>query len=181
MLFIGSATSFAQTVTGKLISEEGPLEYVEIRNITQNKTRFSGSDGSFKIEAELGDTLSFEALFYETRLIVGDSVVLKEEQQIQLEKKQFELEEVMITAEKFTFDTEVYTENFKEQLQNDFKERPYLYKKERGNILKLASLAVEGVGKLLGIEKKEVEVITYISFEDLEKRFAEDDFFNDDL
>lgn len=173
-------------VKGKITTEDKAAANIKIENLTQHSFTFSDEVGQFTLEAVVNDTLLVNDVFYELQHWVVNRDMLEKGIEIQLQKKEFALEEVVLIAPSKKFDVTQFDKDFKAEIEKDMVEHPYLYQPpgtygNGGNLLGLVVLAVEGVGSLLGIQKKEREVVRYVSFEDLENIFDEDDFFNNDL
>lgn len=87
---------FAQEFNGKVINkvDKIPLSEVTIKNLNDEKVSVSQADGSFKISAKPGATLSFSSVGYETFY----HVVKENNVTIELTPSLTELEEVVVTA-----------------------------------------------------------------------------------
>lgn len=173
-------------IKGTIKAENKPLPNIKIENQTQRTYTFSDDAGQFKIAAELKDTLLINDVFYEYQQWIVNDQILENGIAINLNKKEFGLDEIVLIAPSKKFDAEKYDADLKLQVKKDMEEHPYLYRPPGSyaggaNLFALVGLAVKGVGSLLGIEKKPKEVISFVSFEDLENLFNQDDFFNDEL
>lgn len=177
---------YGQNIQGKVTDQEGGIPQVEIRNLSNGSKTFSDRQGNFKLQAEANDSLSFENIFYFTETIKLTPKDFKESLHIELTKKDFNLDEITLIAPSKKFDPEKYDADLKSVIAADMKKNPSLYSPGSkigtgANILGIVDLAVIGVSKLFGIQKKEKEIIRFIVFEDLEDLFKNDSFFNDKL
>src|SRR5690606_29828611 len=110
----------------------------------------------FKIKAVLNDTLTFVSTFYEDQKILVNDFKLKEKFVVQLKEKINELDEVVVssTAEVKEFNLEVYNQEFKNQIKEDFKNNPFEYGSLSNgtlsvDLIKVSNFIVEKIGKLL--------------------------------
>lgn len=67
----------AQTLKGKVYDETTFLKNIKVFNKTQNRFTITNKNGSFKIEAKVNDTLSFESLFYHPKVVILKKTILK--------------------------------------------------------------------------------------------------------
>lgn len=163
----------AQTITGMVYDSESTVKGARLYNETQNKIDYTGDDGTFTLEAGLGDVLIIYSLFHQklrvtvTKDLFEDNVVF-ELKQITNELDEVEVKKVNIKS----FDSTDF--------QNDLSipisapKTPVLSSGANYEpSLNLIAL-VGAIGKLL--KKKKVE-IPMIKVEQLEKLFETDSFF----
>lgn len=177
---------FSQEFKGKIHTDLGTPQDIEIRNYKTEKMIFSNLHGDFRIEAGAKDTLSFSSPFYQTKTVVIDSTSLNKNNTVYLKHKIIALDEVAIHREKHPFDVEELQANSEEQFKSDYEKHPYLYKSQKQieneyyfNFLGVGKLLVDNVGQLIFPKKdKEEPKITYKDLKDL---FSDDDFFTEQL
>lgn len=180
LLFFSWNLSFSQKVEGKVYDDKKVLGEVFVSNLNTGISTLTQANGDFQISASLKDSLWFSMPFYEDQVLVVQEHHLKEKFVIELKSRTNELEEVLVThAPVKVFDPETYQETFSLQLENDRKERPYLYKPPPS-----LNFDIFGVLSLLGKalfppKEKESFQPDFISAEDLQTLFeSEHALFN---
>src|SRR5690606_37888381 len=109
----------------------------------------TAADGTFKIYAQVNDTLIFSSLFHHTKQFVINASHFSEIQVFELKKIVNELDEVEIQGSfthKPTDGTEA-TNTLNKQLKNDFEKHGYKYKKANTGPLDIMAIG-ESVVKL---------------------------------
>lgn len=173
---------FSQNLEGVVYDSEAPVSGARIMNTTSKSVTSTAADGTFKIYAQVNDTLIFSSLFHHTKQFVINASHFSEIQVFELKKIVNELDEVEIQGSithKPTDGTEA-TNTLNKQLKNDFEKHGYKYKKANTGPLDIMAIG-ESVVKLFKrktpSERQTVE--TYISSDDFDKLFKKDKFFND--
>jgi hypothetical protein len=118
-LFIVFQFGYSQTEKtrkGKVVSENFPLQGVEILNLRSKKTTITDMNGDFSIEAKAKDTLMFIAKNYQyKKLILEKEHDEKTNLLISLIRKPEELEEVVVIS-KISFPKIKFDKNIASQL-----------------------------------------------------------------
>jgi hypothetical protein len=118
-LFIVFQFGYSQTEKtrkGKVVSENFPLQGVEILNLRSKKTTITDMNGDFSIEAKAKDTLMFIAKNYQyKKLILEKEHIEKTNLLISLIRKPEELEEVVVIS-KISFPKIKFDKNIASQL-----------------------------------------------------------------
>lgn len=173
---------FSQNLEGVVYDSEAPVSGARIMNTTSKSVTSTAADGTFKIYAQVNDTLIFSSLFHHTKQFVINSSHFSEIQVFELKKIVNELDEVEIQGSithKPTDGTEA-TNTLNKQLKNDFEKHGYKYKKANTGPLDIMAIG-ESVVKLFKRKtpRERQTVETYISSDDFDKLFKKDKFFND--
>ncbi|AXT19337.1 hypothetical protein D7030_13025 [Flavobacteriaceae bacterium AU392] len=171
----------SQEISGKIYDDKAVVSGVKITNITQNKITYTDENGDFKIVGALNDSIHFYSLFHKEQIIKITKGHLKEVFVVELKKITNNLDEVLLNKvlEK-EFNQENHSTNFDGQIQEDIKQRPYLYQPPpSGNADILAIVGL--VAKLFKSKKPKKEPLIPIGYEAFKTLFATSDFFTESL
>lgn len=175
-VFIISLSTEAQTIKGFIYDSETTVKGAKLLNTSQNILTYSDDKGTFQIEAKLNDTIVVSSYFHHEQSIIVSKTYLNKEIVIELKKITNALDEVEINKiiEK-EFNPIVLKKNISIQLANDIKNRPYLYSPKPSS-----SMDFIAIGNLIGklFKKKRKDKVTYITAEDLQKKFKESSLFD---
>jgi len=153
---------------------ESTVKGARLYNETQNKIDYTKDDGSFEIEAALGDALIIYSLFHHkisvnvTEALIGDNIVFELKQitttLAEVDLKKLKTKQFDSTAFQTNLSLPVTTPKIP-VLQSGSYARPTV------NLISLAN----AIGKLF---TKKKELLPIIKVEDFEKLFETDSFFN---
>ncbi|WP_282081142.1 hypothetical protein [Aquimarina algiphila] len=166
---------FSQSISGKVFEVMG-IEGVEVTNETQKKYVITDTEGSFVIEANVDDIISFKSIKYETKFvkIIKEDLDNPNGLKIIVERKIVELDEVLIKSYETNgyFDIEDYNSRFKTQLKEDFKQNPFNYGTPNGNMdfLKIGAL----IAKIFKRKKSNKIPKEKINYDQLEALFNQE-------
>lgn len=167
----------AQQLKGIVYDTEATVKGAKIINSTQHILSYTNDEGVFNISAQPNDTLVFSSLFHHEKTIIVTTEHFKEDTVIELKKITNELDEVeILKAKEKKFDSIVYTEEFSTQINNDYKERPYLYQPPPSGNMDFVAIA-KLIGKLFKKKNKTPEIV-YAETEDFIHLFETHSFFN---
>ena len=169
-----------QIVNGKVYDAKTTAKSVKVANTNNKIIAYTDDYGDFSIKASINDTLVFSSLFYIKKTIVLTKPHFDEVFIIQLKKTINKLDEVLLTEEpKFKeFSAEEYNTSFNLQLENDRKNRPYLYNSYTSGGVDFVAIA-KLIGKLF--KKKRPDPIRYVTYKELDSFFNNNDYFNSKL
>ena len=159
---------FSQNLEGVVYDSEAPVSGARIMNTTSKSVTSTAADGTFKIYAQVNDTLIFSSLFHHTKQFVINASHFSEIQVFELKKIVNELDEVEIQG------------SITHKPTDDFEKHGYKYKKANTGPLDIMAIG-ESVVKLFKRKtpRERQTVETYISSDDFDKLFKKDKFFND--
>ncbi len=182
LLFLIPFSMVSQELVGKIYDEESTVKGATIYNISKAIIRHTNDKGDFKIEASVNDTIIFYSLFHKQQTLKLNKAHFSNTLVIELKKAVNDLDEVMITnnPKEKVFIAKQYKDNFGLQIENDMKERPYLYKPPpSGNLdfVKIASL----IGKLFKSKKTKPTPIITMTYKELDSLFSNNSFFTNKL
>lgn len=174
----------SQNITGTLYDAEAPIAGAKIMNVTSKSITSTDGSGTFKIYAQINDSLIFSSLFHRTKQLVVTESHLKETQVFELMKVVNELDEVQVqgavTAKEM--DEKEETKKVNKQFKTDVEKNPHLYRRPNTNSGPIDLLEIgRRVGKLFKRKtpKEQQTVETLLTAADFNKLFNSDKFFND--
>lgn len=168
----------SQVINGKLYEEKTVAKHVKIINSSKGILSYSDDNGDFNIRASSGDSLIFSSVFYEAKTLVLNERHFNQTIAIQLKKLVNELDEVLLAeTPKFKpYDAEKYEAEFKMQLENDKKNRPYLYNSYNAGGVDFIALA-KLIGRLFK-RKNRPDPVHYVTYKELDSFFNNNAYFN---
>ncbi|WP_340155718.1 hypothetical protein [uncultured Winogradskyella sp.] len=174
----------AQTLSGKIYDEKGVVKNIKVYNKTQGRLTLTNTDGDFKIEAKVNDSILFESLFYHKKTVVLKDIHFNGVAVFELKEILNELDEVEIIAEpeQPVFKEETYNNDLQHILKEDIKNNPHLYKPANatGGVDILAVIGL--VAKLFKDNDKYVAPIYQpITYTQMDSLFEKSSFFNKEL
>jgi len=180
-IFLTPLVAVSQTVTGKLYGDKTTAKNVKIQNVQKAILTYSDENGDFIISASIGDSLTFKSLFYNEKVLVVKKEHLNQTIVVQIKKVVNNLDEVLLSgAPKFKeFNAVEYNTKVNIQIENDKKNRPYLYTNYRSGGVDFVAIA-QLIGKLFK-KKNKPEPIQYVTYKELDFFFNNDAYFNGKL
>src|SRR5690606_30588793 len=180
LLFLFPAAIYSQNVQGIIYDSESKLKDIKVTNLSKRITTYSDDAGNFSLPATVNDTLVFYSLFYEQKRKVIAKDDFENKVVIELKKIINNLGEVALTdrSKSKEFDQEIYSTDIKNQISEDIKKNPHLYKPPSSggiDFIAIGSLIV----KLFKKEKVKPEVVEPLSYNQFEELFTKDNFLND--
>lgn len=168
----------SQNIQGKVYDDESIVSGVKVINKTQNILTYTDTQGNFKIEASINDSLVFKSLFYLEKNIVLNKSHFEDVLVIELTKAVNDLEEVLITKETDfkPFDPVEANTTLINQIQEDIKRNPQLYSKSASGNFDLIAVA-KLIGKLFKSKKPKEQGITFATYDQLTALFETDSYF----
>ncbi|GAA4291348.1 hypothetical protein [Aestuariibaculum suncheonense] len=179
LLFVFSASISAQTITGKVYNEKSTAKNIGVFNLTTRDYTYTNEEGDFSIEASVSDTLLFSSAFYKPQNLIVQDKHFKTTNIIELKTQVNTLGTVNLSNTP-KFSTNKYQANLATQIQNDIKNRPYLYQpppNPQGDLTLLIDL-VKDLFKSKKVKENPVKPMTYKSFYSL---FNTNNFFSENL
>lgn len=171
----------AQTINGKVYDAETTVKGALVVNVTQKSMTYTNDEGDFEILAKVKDTLYISSLFHTKTFIEIKAQDFKHIVVIEVKKAINELDAVLLRDERERkFDSIKMASQVRNQISEDIKKNPIQYKPlPSGNADFIAIFSM--IGKLFKSKKPKEEPITPITYEDLDKLFQKDAFFNEKL
>ncbi len=170
-------TQFGQSnITGTVLNHDDltTLQGIKIMNLNSKQFCYSTEYGGFSINAVSNDTLSFESTFFNPlQVVVTQHLIDKKDKKFEMKETVFDLAEVKLIK----FNQEEFNLKLNEEIQNDIKNRPYLYcpkPKPNINIVGVIGLVIKPLMK-----KEIVENRVDLSYEFFENLFENNPLFND--
>ncbi|GAA4960958.1 carboxypeptidase-like regulatory domain-containing protein [Algibacter aquimarinus] len=172
----------SQNISGKVYDAETNIKGAKINNKTKNIFTYTDETGNFNIPASINDSLVFTSLFHEEKTIEVSSKDFEITIVIELKKIINDLDEVLLTKtlENKEFSEEKYTQNLALQIQNDIKNRPYLYGATPNYGLDFVQI-FSGIAKLFKKKKKKNIATKTITYKSLDSLFSKHKLFNKKL
>jgi hypothetical protein len=170
----------SQNVLGKVYDDEAIVSGAKVINRTKNTLTYTDTNGNFKVEASINDSIVFKSLFHHEKIVVlkksdfDDSIV------IELKKAINDLNEVLIKKEPDSkpFDPLETNTTMKNQILEDIKRNPHLYSKGSNGNMDFIAIA-KLIAGLFKSKKPKEAAITFVSYDELVKLFKTDTYFND--
>lgn len=173
---------FSQNLSGVVYDAEAPVSGARIMNTTSKSITSTAMDGTFKIYAQVNDTLIFSSLFHHTKQVVINPAHLSETYVFELKKIVNELDEIELqgTTPHKSLDEVEATNTLNKQFKSDMEKHGYKYKKANTGALDLMAIG-ESIVKLFKRKtpREQQTVEATITSDDLDKLFKKDKFFND--
>lgn len=170
-IILFSTSISAQKFTGVVKSNKGKIADIEIRNITQELYSYSKENGAFSIKAMLNDSIEFNSMFYEKKIIRLTITDFEKESIINLTEKIFNLEEVII--ENSLKNSKRINLRLKNEIQKDINNNPYLYEAPSRGEVDFVRI-YKYFRKILKNKEKTSNKASYIKRKDLIKLFSGD-------
>ncbi|SFC10349.1 hypothetical protein SAMN04487907_102252 [Zunongwangia mangrovi] len=180
IFIICSATVNAQKITGYVYNTEGIIPNFKVENISKGFYVETNAEGKFLISANLGDTISFRSIAYNSyKFMVKNSHF---EEEIVVELTTNSLEEVKLSGGKsFKVPVEQLDDQLLKGIRSDIAKNPLAYRPGYGNLLE----APLYLAKLIFPKKKKTEIahkVEYnLRFEHFKAFFKEDDLINEEF
>ena len=174
----------AQTLSGKIYDEKGVVKNIKVYNKTQGRLTLTNTDGDFKIEAKVNDSISFESLFYHKKTVILKDIHFNGVAVFELKEILNELDEVEIIAEpeQPVFKEETYNNDLQNILKEDIKNNPHLYKPANAtggvDILAVIGLVAK---RFKDNDKYVAPIYQPITYTQMDSLFNKSDFFNKQL
>ncbi|MFD1064267.1 hypothetical protein ACFQ1Q_13505 [Winogradskyella litorisediminis] len=168
--------STSQDVSGIVYDAEARVSGVKVLNISKKILTKTNEQGEFQLKANIGDTLSFQSIFYKPIFSIVKPKYFEGTYVFELQKIINELDEVNVkgkTKEKL-FGKAAFNANLKEIIAIDKKKEPQKYTpapKYGLDFIYVAKL----IGKLF--KKKKVEIPNTLSYKQYELLFEKNNFF----
>lgn len=174
----------AQTLKGKIYNATVTVKNIKVFNKTQNRFTVTNEKGDFSISAKVNDTISFESLFYHTKVIILKQYHLNDIAVFELEQIVSELDEVEVKAEpeQPIFTKETYNVELQNLIQEDIKNNPHLYM-PAGATYGVDFIAIIGLVANLFKNDEKYKAPKYkpISYNQMDSLFNKSSFFNKQL
>ncbi len=172
----------AQTLKGKVYDATSTVINIKVFNETQNRVTATNEEGEFTLIAKVNDTLLFESIFYQPKVVILKDSHFEDIAVFEIIKIVSELDEVEIIAEpkQPVFEEETYNLELQNLIKEDIKNNPGLYQ-PAGASYGVDFIAIIGlVVKLLKRKtpKYREEVYKPITYKQLDSLFDKSDFFN---
>ena len=180
LFIICSSTINAQKITGYVYDSEGVIPNFNVENKSKGFYVETNAEGKFLISANLGDTISFTSIAYNTyEFVVKDSHF---EETIVVELKTNSLQEVKLTDGKnFKVPVEELDDQLLKGIRSDIAKNSLDYRPSHGNLLEaplyLARLILPKKNKTATAHKIEYK----LRFEHFEAFFKDDDLINEEF
>ncbi|GAB1858182.1 hypothetical protein MHTCC0001_30190 [Flavobacteriaceae bacterium MHTCC 0001] len=179
----------SQNINGKVYDNQSTVKGIKVYNISKKTKTYTNGNGEFSIVATVNDTLFFESLFHHPKYQKVKHIDFKDITVFELKKVVNELGEVLVSSDKEKiFNAKEYSNTTAQQLANDIKNNPHLYKPESSysngaNILALFGMALKLFKKK---DKHKPKPVEFIRYQHLDSLFKNDSFFtlrllNEDL
>ena len=180
LLIICSSTINAQKIAGYVYDSEGVIPNFKVENKSKGFYVETNAEGKFLISANLGDTISFTSIAYNTYEFVVKNYHFEEETVVEL--KTNSLEEVKLSGGKnFKVPVEKLDDQLLKGIRSDIAKNSLDYRPSHGNLLE----APLYLAKLIFPKKKKTEIahkVEYnLRFEHFEAFFKEDDLINEEF
>lgn len=177
---LASILSFAQEVNGIVYDTESRIEGVKVLNITQKILTKTNAQGEFNLKANIGDTLSFQSIFYKPIFSIVKADYFESTYVFELQKLINELDEVNIKNKPKAklFGEAAFNANLKEVIAIDKKAEPQKYTaapKYGLDFIQVAKL----IGKLF--KKKKAKAPNTLNYKQYQKLFENNNFFTKKL
>lgn len=176
VFFLIPFSGIAQNVSGYLYNNEAVIPNFPILNTRTNTYFKTAKTGYFEVKAQVGDTLQFKSIAYQTQILVIQPKHFTHE--IVVELTVTELDEVQLHAYK---EKELDVANLDTvvaySIQKDIEKHPWRYKPSGGNILAAIKL-VAGIFKKKDKDSKEEKAPELLTYTDFQQLFKTDSFFN---
>ena len=172
----------AQVITGKIYNDKSTIEDVIVTNITQSKTTYSNSEGNFKIDATINDSIRFTAGFYTTQFLKVKAIHFEEIFIIELKTDLNELDEVLLSNElkEKVFDEKKESVELQNLIKEDIKNNPHLYQPApSGNADIFAIVGL--VASLFKNKKSKKETVIPLDYNDFKDLFSTSEFFTEEF
>lgn len=177
------------SVNGKIFGDDAVAPYIKISNITKSTTTFSNENGSFSLQASIGDTLIFDSSFYQNKTLIISTIHFSETLVIQLKEEINLLEEVILKNETKIkeFNLVVFNEELNVLIKTDIENQPWEYKPQPdgqygvnlAGFLYLAKKIFPKDEHKYKYQKKKYVSKAKISYNDLMILNSTDNFFTD--
>lgn len=174
----------AQTLNGIIYDSKGVVKNIKVYNKTQERLTLTNANGEFSMNAKVGDSLTFESLFYHKKTILLKAIHFDGVAVFELREIQTELDEVEIIAEpeQPVFTEETYNADLQTILKEDIKNNPHLYQPANAtggvDFVALIGLAVKLFKKK---DKYKAPVYLPITYTQMDSLFDKSSFFNKEL
>lgn len=179
-LFIFPFAVVSQTVSGKVYDSKSSVKNLSVFNLNQKSYTHTSNNGDFSIEASVNDTLLFSSLFYEPKTLIVKNNHLNTTIVIEVKTKVNRLNEINIVNNSKKFNEEKYTVNLGNQLKNDMKNNPHLYKPAPSTNMDFIAIG-KMIFSLFKKSKPEAELIQPINYKTFDSLFSEHSFFSKHL
>lgn len=174
MIVLVSTQLFGQEVEGYVYDADGRVSGVRIENLSHDRIEVSNSNGYFRIEAKIGDTIQFTSIAYELYELIVNQKQLERKTVVEL--KISSLDEVKVTGYKSSkTDVQNLDKNLTTQIRKDAKKHPELYQPSNGNIGNILRLIFSAFKS----DKPPEKATSYLGFEDFEALFLKDKNINE--
>lgn len=172
-------STLGQTITGKIYDEDSKVKGAYIINIKNRDTTYTDTKGSFKIYAQLNDTIIISSSFHYEKQVKITKNHIENINVFELKKQVNVLNEVLL--EEVNKNKLVNYGNISNGIMIDIKNNPHLYMPKSSyssgiNFIELAKLI--GLNKLF---KKKKHPEKQISYNQIDSLFANSNLFNDVL
>ncbi|MDO5981515.1 hypothetical protein [Flavivirga spongiicola] len=172
---------FSQNITGKVYDSDTTVKGIDVFNLSKKTRTYTDNYGSFTIQANMGDTLSFHSIFHNKKIIKLTKSHFNGIMVIELRKTINRLNEILIqnNIKPKAFNPSKEKAGLKEQIAKDIKSNPHLYgtsSKYGLDVVRVIGL----IGKLFKKKGKNVSIVP-ISHKALDSLFSNSPFFNDEL
>lgn len=179
-LLYASSLSFSQEINGIVYDAESRVQNVKVLNISQKILTKTNDKGEFLLKAKIGDTISFQSIFYKNIFSIVKADYFESIYVFELQKLINELDEVIIKNKPKAklFGEAAFNANMKEIIAIDKKKEPQKYTaapKYGLDFIQVAKL----IGKLF--KKKKVEIPNTLDYKQFELLFRKNNFFTKKL
>ena len=180
LFIICSNTINAQKIAGYVYDSEGVIPNFKIENKSKSFFVETNAEGKFLISANLGDTISFTSIAYNTYEFVVKNLHFEETTVVELTTNS--LEEVQLSGGKsFKVPVEQLDDQLLKGIRSDIAKNSLDYRPSHGNLLE----APLYLAKLIFPKKKKTEIahkVEYnLRFEHFKAFFKEDDLINEEF
>ncbi len=177
LFLLTTLTHFGQSnITGTVLNSDDltTLHGIKIINLNSKQFCYSNEYGGFSVKGVANDTLSFESTFFNPlQVVVTQYLIDKKDNKFEMKETVFDLAEVNLIK----FNKEVFNLKLNEEIQNDIKNRPYLYYPKPELSFNIAGVIGFVIKPLM--KKEIVDNRVTLSYEFFESLFENNPLFND--
>ncbi len=180
-MFFISQSVVAQIITGTVYDDKDVVEGILVKNVTTRMVTLTNGEGHFKIDASVQDSISFQGLTHEEKILILKEGITYTDIVVELTRKINQLDEVIVKKEvAFEFEKKEFTNTFENQIKKHTELYPEQYE---FNSNPNANLNFVNIGKrlwkLITKEKRKTPPFVPIKLEEYIGLFKEDEIIND--
>ncbi|MGJ5641597.1 hypothetical protein [Formosa sp. S-31] len=179
LLYLFPITLTAQSITGKVYDYKSKVKNIGVFNLNSYDYTYTNEDGDFTIKASVNDTILFSSEFYKPQTLIVQDQHFNTINVIEVDILVNTLSTVNL-SNTAKFDSKKYQTNLTTQIQNDIKNRPYLYSSTpnaKGDL----TLLIRPIIDLFRSKKTKEAPIKSITYKNLNTLFNSSTFFNKTL